>query len=398
MSEVAVIGIGLTPWGKYPDKTTGELAREAIQAALKDANLTWKNIQYVVAGIEPFSGTHGLTAGPNIEATMGYTGIPATSIFNACATGAYLLDVGRSLVMAGLYDTILCVGSFKAPGGFFPATGSAEDENNLDLQRFRLLGQTNPTMFAYGAMRRMYNYGMTEDDIAQIKVKNSKAGRYNPYARYQREYTKEEVMASPMVAYPLRLLEIAATSDGAAAVIISSMKKARELSSKPVQIAAVYGPQPVYPSLNPNPFASQSEASTPAVIPGEMRAHQWYVAQGAYKQAGISPQDLSFAEVYDLSTALELDWMEDIALCKRGEAEKLLRSGDTAIGGKIPINPSGGVASFGESIPAQALLQVCELVTQLRGNAGKRQVANAKVGLAINEGLANSVSCMILKK
>jgi len=397
MSEAAIIGIGLTPWGKYPDKTLEDLAREAIQAALKDADITWKDIQYIVAGIDPFGGTNALSTGPNIEATLGYTGIPATSLWNACATGAFLMDVGRSVIMAGLYDMVLCVGSFKAPGGFFPSTGSADDENNLDLQRFRLLGQTNPTMFAFGAMQRMSNYGLTEDDIAQIKVKNSKAGKYNPYARYRREYTKEEVLESPMVAYPLRLLEIAATSDGAAAVIISSVKSAKKLSSKFVHIAAVYGPQPKYPNLNYNPFASQSEASIKAIIPGETRAHQWYVAQGAYNQAGISPKELSFAEVYDLSTAFELDWMEDIQVCKRGEAEKLLRAGETAIGGKIPINPSGGVSSFGESIPAQALLQVCEMVTQLRGNAGQRQVENAKVGLAINQGLANSVSCVILK-
>ncbi|MFC2005633.1 lipid-transfer protein [Chloroflexota bacterium] len=400
MKEVAIIGIGLTRWGKYPDKTVEDLGREAIQAALRDANLTWPDIQYMVGGIDPYSGFPGLTAGSVLEASMGYTGIPATSVWNACATGSYTLDIGRALILSGLYDMILCVGSFKAPGGFFPTMGSDDDPNNLDAQRFRLLGKTNPTNFAFQAMRRMHNFGMTETDIAQVKVKNSKHGKLNPYARYQREFTLEEVLASPMVAYPLRLYEIAATSDGAAAVVLSSMKKAGELNARLIRLAAVYGPQPKYPSTSAGsiPMATQSEISTPATPLGEERGHECQVARGALEQAAIGPEDLNLAEVYDLSTAMEFDWMEDVGICKHGEAERLLREGATTIGGRIPINPSGGVSSFGESIPAQALLQVCSMVTQLRGDAGPIQVENAKVGLAINKGLANNISCIIVKK
>ncbi len=146
------------------------------------------------------------------------------------------------------------------------------------------------------------------------------------------------------------------------------------------------------------PMATQSEISTPATPAGEERGHECHVARGAQEQAGIGPEDLDFAEVYDLATSMEFDWMEDIGICKPGEAERLFREGATTIGGRIPINPSGGVSSFGESIPAQALLQVCELITQLRGDAGPRQVADARVGLAINKGLANSISCIIVKK
>ena len=399
MKEVAMIGIGRTKWGKYPDRTIEDLGREAAQTALKDANLTWQDIQYVVGGIDPYSGFPGITAGSVLEANLGYTGIPATSVFNWCATGAYTMDIGRALVLSGLCDLVLCVGSFKAPGGFFPTFGSADDPSNLDAQRFRLLGKTNPTMFAFQAMRRMHNFGMTETDIAQVKVKNSKHGKFNPYARYQREFTLEEVMSSPMVAYPLRLYELCATSDGAAAIILCSMKKANELTSKPIQLAATYGPAPKYPNMDIgiNPIATQSEISTPPTPPGVERYHECQVARGALEQAGIGPEDLDFAEVYDLSTAMEFDWMEDIGICKPAEAEKLLREGATTIGGRIPINPSGGVSSFGESVPAQGLLQVCELVTQLRDDAGPRQVENAKVGLAINKGLGNSISCVIAK-
>jgi len=400
MNEVAVIGFGLTRWGVFPDKTVIDLGREAIQAALNDANLTWNNIEYVVSGIDPYSGFPGITSGSVLEAEIGYSGIPATSVWNACATGAFTLDIGRALILSGLYDTVLCVGSFKAPGGFFPTMGSMDDPNNLDAQRFRLLGKTNPSMFAFQAVRRMHNYGMTEKDIALVKVKNSKHGKFNPYARYQREFTLEEVMASPMVAYPLRLYEIAATSDGAAAVILCSMKKARELGAKTVQLAAVCGAAPRYPNtdIGINPFATQSEISTSRNPAEAERAHECQVARGALEQAGIGPEDLDLVEVYDLSCAMEFDWTEDIGICEPGEAERLLREGATTIGGRIPINTSGGIASFGESVPAQALLQTCELVTQLRGNAGPRQVENAKVGLTINKGLANSISSVIVKK
>jgi acetyl-CoA acetyltransferase len=150
--------------------------------------------------------------------------------------------------------------------------------------------------------------------------------------------------------------------------------------------------------MNYSPVASQSQVSTEATPKGEELVHQCQVTRGALERAGIDPKDLSFAEVYDLSEAMELDWMENIGICKNGEAEKLLREGATTLGGRIPINPSGGVASFGEAVPAKALLKACELVTQLRGAAGPRQIKKAKVGLAVNQGLADSVSCVIMVK
>ena len=400
MNEVAIIGIGLTRWGKYPDKSVGDLAQEAVRAALQDANLTWPDIQYVVAGIDPYSGYDWLLSGTTIQRLMGYTGIPSTSLYNACASGAYTLDIGRALILSGNHDVVLCVASFKAPGGFFPTLGIAEDPDNLDAQRFRIVGKTNPSMFAFQAIRRMHDFGTTEADLVQIKVKNSKHGKLNPKARYQKEFTVEEIMASPMVAYPLRMYEICATSDGAAAVILCSGKKARKMGGKPVKLAAVYGPQPKYPNtdIGISWLSTQSEFSTPSEATRTERTHECQVVDGAFAQAGIGPEDLDFAEVYDLATSMELDWIEDIGICRPGEAEKLLWDGTTSLGGKIPINTSGGVSSSGESIPAQALYQVCELVTQLRGTAGPRQVNNAKVGLAINKGLGNSISCIIAKK
>jgi acetyl-CoA acetyltransferase len=203
-------------------------------------------------------------------------------------------------------------------------------------------------------------------------------------------------LKSPMVADPLRLLEICATSDGAAAVVLSSKKYARTRTRKPMTIAAISTVTPKYPNTvieMPN-FATDSaySAAAPDI------AFRDSIAAAAYEEAGIGPENLSLAEVYDLSTALELDWYENIGLCKPGEAERLLNAGDTTIGGRIPVNPSGGLTCFGEAVPAQAVAQVCELVWQIRGQADGRQVKGAKVGITVNQGLFGHGSSVIVKR
>ncbi len=400
MKEVAIVGIGAVRWGKYPDTSNLQLAREAIEQALRDANLSWKDIQFVVAGQDAYSGYPGISAGAAIEEEMGFIGVPATTVQNGCATGSYTLDIGRAYILAGLYDVVLCVAAARSPGGFFPTLEGGADPTNLDYWRYRILGKTNPSMFAYQAVRRMHNYGTTEMDMAQVKVKNSKHGSLNPLARYQKQFTLEEVMNSVMVSYPLRLFTVCTTSDGAAAVILCSMKTAKRLTTKPVILASVYSPQPKYPSLDVGLsfFSTNSTISTPPSIPRVERPHEYEVCHGALEQAGVGPEDLDFAEVYDISTPMEFDWMEDIGICKPGEAEKLLWEGATTIGGRIPINPSGGVSSFGEAYPAQALIQVHELVTQVRGAAGPRQVEGAKVGIAANKGLGQYISAIVVKR
>jgi len=400
MKEVAIAGIGATRWSKYPDKTNQQLAREAIVQALSDANLTWKEVQFVAAGQDAYSGFPGIAASSAIVEEMGFTGIPATTIQNGCATGSYTLDIGRAYILAGIYDVVLCVGASRSPGGFFPTIEGAADPSNLDFWRYRILGKTNPSMFAFQAVRRMHNYGMTETDMAQVKVKNSKHGALNPIARYQKQFTVEEIMDSPMVAYPLHLYELCATSDGAAAVVLCSVKAARRLTTKSAILASVFSPQPRYPSqdVGLSFFSTNSTISTPPSTPGVERPHEYEVCHGALEQAGVGPQDLDFAEVYDISTPMEFDWMEDIGICKPGEGERLLREGATTIGGRIPINTSGGVSSFGEAYPAQALVQVYELVKQVRGDAGPRQVEGAKVGIAANKGLGQYISAIVVKK
>ncbi|MBJ7514124.1 MAG: lipid-transfer protein, partial [Acidimicrobiia bacterium] len=299
-------------------------------------------------------------------------------------------------ILAGLCDVALVVGADTTPKGFL-APNAGERGDDPDWLRFRLLGATNPTYFGLYARRRMEQYGATPDHFAKVKVKNARHGLNNPYARFRKEVTIEDVNASPMVSDPLRLLEICATSDGAAALVICSLDYARSRGvSNPVRIAAVSTVTPTYPNTvieMPN-FATDSAYG----VPEPERSFRDSIAYAAYEQAGIGPEDVNLAEVYDLSTSLELDWYENIGLCAPGEAEQLLDSGATALGGRVPVNVSGGLASFGEAVPAQAIQQVCEITWQLRGQAEGRQVEGARVGLTVNQGLFGHGSCVIAKR
>ena len=325
-------------------------------------------MQFVAGGETVRNGYPGYVAASTLTQALGWNGARVASCYAACASGVTALDTARARILAGLCDVALVVGADTTPKGFLaPVAGERWDDP--DWLRFRLLGATNPTYFALYARRRVDLYGATDADFAQVKVKNAKHGLHNPYARYRKEVTEEEVLASPMVADPLRLLEICATSDGAAAVVLTSMAYARKHAgaASPVRIRGVSTVTPRFPNTvieMPN-FSTDSAA---ALAPPE-RTFRDSIAHAAYEEAGIGPEELSLAEVYDLSTALELDWYENIGLCKAGEAEKLLNDGDTAIGGRIPVNPSGGLACFGEAVPAQAIAQVCEVTWQLRGQA-----------------------------
>jgi acetyl-CoA acetyltransferase len=287
------------------------------------------------------------------------------------------------------------VGADTTPKGFF-APQAGERGTDPDWLRFRLLGATNPVYFALYARRRMALYGATDRDFAKVKVKNARHGLANPNARYRKAVTEAEVLASPMVSDPLRLLEICATSDGGAALVLSSMEYARKRTTKPVTITAVSTVTPRYPSSiieMPN-FATDSAA---AVAPPDLPFRD-SIAAAAYAEAGVGPGDVDVAEVYDLSSALELDWYENIGLCRPGEAEKLLNDGVTTLGGRVPVNPSGGLACFGEAIPAQAIAQVCELTWQLRGQANGRQVEGAKLGVSVNQGLFGHGSSVVVQR
>ncbi|MFD0305455.1 lipid-transfer protein [Streptomyces sp. NPDC127119] len=390
--EVAVLGAGMHPWGKW-GRSFVEYGTVAAREALADAGLDWRQVGSIVGADTVRGGYPGYVAGATFAKALGWQGARVASVYAACASGAQAVDTARAQILSGLADVVLVVGADAAPKGFFrPAGGDRADDP--DWLRFRVLGATNPTYFGLYARRRMAVHGDTLEDFAQVKVKNAAMGALNPNARYRKRVTAEEVAASAVVADPLRLLDICATSDGGAALVLSSMEFARRHgAADPVRIRAVSTVTPRYPTTVldlPDIATDSAVAVEPA--DGTFRAS---IARAAYEEAGIGPQDLSLAEVYDLSTALELQWYEDLGLCGEGGAAKLLREGATAPGGRIPVNMSGGLSSFGEAVPAQAIAQVCELTRQLRGAAGDRQVAGARVGVTANQGLFGHGSAVI---
>ncbi|MFI9775591.1 lipid-transfer protein [Streptomyces sp. NPDC051956] len=390
--DVAVLGAGMHPWGKW-GRGFVEYGTVAARAALADAGVDWRDVDSVVGADTVRGGYPGYVAGATFAKALGWQGARVASVYAACASGAQAVNAARTQILAGLADVVLVVGADAAPKGFFrPAGGDRHDDP--DWLRFRVLGATNPAYFGLYARRRMAVHGDTLEDFAQVKVKNAAAGALNPNARYRKTVTADEVAASAVVADPLRLLDICATSDGAAALVLCGMDFARKHGVRdPVRIRAVSTVTPTYPNtvLDLPDIATDSAA---AVEPDGV-TFRASIARAAYEEAGIGPEDLSLAEVYDLSTALELQWYEDLGLCGEGEAAKLLREGATAPGGRIPVNASGGLASFGEAVPAQAIAQVCELTWQLRGTAGARQVADARVGITANQGLFGHGSSVV---
>jgi len=392
--EVAILGVGMHPWGKWGQSFVS-YGVQAARGALEDAGLHWGDIELVAGGDTIRNGYPGFVAGATFAQALGWSGATVSSSYGACATGAQAIGVARAHILAGLCDVALVVGADTAPKGFFAPT-SGERPDDPDWLRFHLQGITNPTYFGLWARRRIDLFGATARDFAAVKVKNAKHGLHNENARYRKAIRIDEVLRSAIVADPLHLLDICATSDGGAAIVLSSMAFAKRHTTRPVKIAAVSTVTPVYPNTTIEMPNLATDSSAGAGLPDV--GFKESIAKGAYEEAGLGPEDMSLAEVYDLSTALELDWYEQIGLCPAGDAEKLLREGETTIGGRIPVNPSGGLASFGEAVPAQAIAQVCELTWQLRGQADRRQVDGAKAGIAVNQGLfghGSSVVCTV---
>jgi acetyl-CoA acetyltransferase len=394
-NDVAVLGVGMHEWGKW-GRNFVEYGIDAALAALDDAGVDWQDVQFVAGGETVRNGYPGYVAGATFVQALGWNGARVSSSYAACASGATALESARTRILAGMCDVALVIGADTTPKGFL-APNDGERWDDPDWLRFRLIGATNPAYFAFSARRRMDLYGATSSDFAKVKVKNARHGFENPNARYRKLVTEEEILASPMVADPLHLLDICATSDGAACVVLTSLDYARKKGvSNPVRVRAISTVTPQFPNVvveMPN-FATDSAVAMPAPELNFMDS----IAHAAYEEAGVGPEDVNVAEVYDLSTALELDWYEHIGLCKQGEAEKLLNDGDTTLGGRVPVNTSGGLACFGEAVPAQALAQVCEITWQLRGQAGARQSEGASVGITANKGLFGHGSSVLLTK
>ncbi|MXV98213.1 MAG: lipid-transfer protein [Acidimicrobiaceae bacterium] len=395
MDEIAVLGVGMHPWGKWGRNFT-EYGVAAARDALADAGVDYADIGFISGAVTVRCGYPGYVAGSTFARALGFTGAQLASSYSACASGATALQVARGQILSGACDVALVVGADTTPKGFL-APNAGDRPDDIDWLRFHLVGATNPVYFGLHARRRMDLYGATTDDFAMVKVKNSRHGAHNPNARFTKEYGLDDVRNSPVVSDPLRLLDICATSDGGAALVVSSMDWARSQGHRdPVRVAGISTVSPTYPDpvIDLPYLAADSVADPSAPLVGFKES----IGTRAYDEAGLGPDDVDVAEVYDLSSAMELDWYEQLGFCGAGEAERLLRDGDTAIGGRLPVNPSGGLGAFGEAVPAQAIAQVCELTWQLRDAAGARQVDGARVGITVNQGLFGHGSSVIVRR
>ena len=357
MRDVAVIGVGMTKIGKFPDRMLSAMGREAVLAAIKDAGVPPKEIQAA------YSGTllGGSLLGQRILKDLGMTGIPVSNMENACSSGSSAMREGWLGVASGLYDMVLAVGSeqLSALGGGTLPLGKEDLEANE--------GMVMPALYAMRARRYMANYGATAEDLAKVVVKSRKCAAKNPHAQFNKETTVAEVLNSRMIADPLTLFMCCPTGDGSAAVVLCSLDKARKYSAHPILIKGSV----LVSGKFMNGFR---DMTTPEIT---VRASKM-----AYEMAGLGPKDVSLAEVHDAFSIAEMLYYEALGFCRPGEAPKLLAEGATDINGRIPVNPSGGLISKGHPTGATGLAQTTEIVMQLRGQAGARQVKNAKVGLA----------------
>jgi acetyl-CoA acetyltransferase len=392
MRDVAILGAGMTRFGKYLDRSLKDLAREATDRALESAGLERSAIQAAAVG----NAMAGLMSGQEcvrgqvVLREMGIGGIPVVNTENACASSATALHLGWLYVASGLHDVVLALGMEKLyhedKRRSFQAIGSAVD---VELMRELLAGMKRSAgeaaagaapsgapgesrsmfmdFYAQMARAHMERFGTTKEQFAKVAVKNHEHGSLNPYAQYQDRCTLAEVLASPTVAEPLTRLMCSPIGDGAAAVVLVSAEKARQLGGRPVWIrASVLGS-----GQDPAP-------GLPGIVERTSRR--------AYELAGIGPEDVHVVELHDASAPAEIITYEELGLCRPGEGGRLVDDGVTALGGRVPVNTSGGLLAKGHPVGATGVAQVCELVWQLRGENGKRQVEGARVALAENGG------------
>jgi len=380
MKEIAIIGVGIHKFGRFETKSYLELGQEAAQMALRDANLEWKDVQmaYLSKMYLP------ATSGARILKPMGATGIPICDIEAACASGGIALSQAILGIQSGAFNIVMVLGAEKMPRGFM--------DPSMIYERWQIqMGMdTNPSYWAMRARRHMYEYGTTDLQIAKVAYKNHKNSVHNPYAMYQKEFTVEEIINSTLVCDPIHLLEICAPNEGAAAVVLCPKDQAARYTSKPITIAACVPTNAYYSADFRAPLDSLSAKAT---NPGPTEV----AGKKAYEQAGIGPKDIHCFEVQDTDAFCEIEICEQLGLCKVGEGGRLIDEGVTEIGGKYPVNMSGGLISKGEPIGASHLGQIFEIVSQLRGKAGKRQVPQAKAGLAHVLGAGNNCAVTILK-
>ena len=394
MRDVAVIGAGMTRFGKFLDRSMKEITREAVDGALSSAGTDKSKLEVAIVG----NAAAGLITGQEcirgqvVLREMGIGGIPIINTENACASSSTAFHMAWLYVASGMYDIALAVGveklyhedkrkSFAAIGAAVDVEWAQEMQAAMEASKGNGERADQPApasgagekrsmfmdFYAAFARQHMQRYGTTAEQFGRIAVKNHYHGSLNPHAQYREVYTLEDILSSPPVAEPLTRLMCSPIGDGAAAAILCSAEKAKQFTTKPVHVLA-------------SCISSGSDRD-----PGEPGLTE-RVVQQAYKQAGVGPEDLSVIELHDASAPAELVLYEELGLCGPGEGGKLIDARATYFDGPRPVNTSGGLISKGHPIGATGVAQIYEVFTQLRGEAGERQVANPRVGLTENGG------------
>ena len=372
MRPVAIIGIGKTAFGAFPDRDLRSLAVEAGQKCLADGHVSPSQVEAYYLGNfagPSFVGQNHLA--PYIAGAMGITGVPCTRFEAACASSGSAFYHAVSSVAAGLNDVVLVAGVEKMTSQTTPKVTEILAGAGDTCGEVRA-GATFPALFAMIARRHMYQYGTTREMLAAVAVKNHENGAKNPLAHMRKVITMEQALKGKPISEPLTVFDCSLISDGAAAVLIAPLERAAEFTDTPVKVLGVAQTSD-YVALDQKDDITTFRAVSAA-------------AQKAYKMAGVTPQDIQFAEVHDCFTIAEIIATEDLGFVKKGEGGPYALAGCTRLTGPLPINTSGGLKSKGHPVGATGVGQICDLVYQLRGEAGERQLARHSLGLAQNLG------------
>ncbi len=388
MRDVVVLGVGMTKFGKFLNRSLKEMGQEAIWNAVADAGIDAREIQvaYFSNSLAGLITGQEAVRGQTVLRHSGLGGIPIINVENACAGGATAFRGAWLEVASGNYDVALAIGVEKL---FCDDTAQSlralSTNSEIELAR---MGFQFTAYYALQLRKYMEQFGVTREQLALAAVKNSYNGSLNPYAQHQRPLTSEEVLKSRPISDPLTLYMCSSMSDGAAAAILCTREKAKKYTSKTlVQVASCI--------LRAGMFRGPNDTTTPNTVT--------LAAKEAYEKAGIGPKEISLAEVHDAMAPVEILRYEELMFCERGEGIKMLEQGRTKITGDLPVDPSGGLSARGHPVGATGIAQVTEIVWQLRETAGARQVANPKTGLTQNSGGrveedTAATSVIILKK
>ncbi len=378
MSDVYIMGVDMIKFGRFPEKTVPQLGAQAALMAMDDAGLTISDMEALYCGN---LGQASSMVGQRILQEIGQTGIAVVNCANACATGATAFREAWMSVKAGVFDVVLAVGVEQMGKGLLGGTGSGSG-----IPKEGLLGSgTMPAVFAEAGMEHARNHGTTFEQFAKVSVKNHHHSTMNPKAMYQIETPLDVVMNSEMISYPNTKLMCSVNVDGSAAAVLVSEKKARELGmERAVKVRASV--------LTSDPYSDRD-----LVMP-DVNAVTRKAAAQAYEMAGVGPEDVNLVELHDCFATAEILHYENLGLCADGEAGSMIDSGEVALGGRVPVNVSGGLLSKGHPLGATGIANIYEVSTHLRGEADKRQVEGARIGMTHVIGLGSACAIHILEK